>query len=176
MRNTIEAAPVAVETSRTGIGAQRGRSLWSDTRGRAGKTKCEEVAGCRCRLARQCVGHLLRFAVAPRPLAIPKRSPLAPLAGRGAGGEGFWDRLLAHRRSAHLPQRRGPPSSISRISPGGGGTTRWPFRSCSAGRLSADDFSHSLSTVGLRCARSAALCKAHEMHQRRDDVFRYTTR
>jgi len=29
--------------------------------------------------------------------------------------------------------------------------------SCSAGRFSADDFSNSVSTVGLRCARSAGV-------------------
>ena len=55
-----------------------------------------------------------------------------------------------------------------------GVANRWPFRSCSAGRLSVAGFSHSLSTVGLRCAPSAGPCRVHQMHQGRDEVQRYT--
>ena len=38
--------------------------------------------------------NLLRFQRPMPLLPIPRRSPLAPLAGRGAGGEGFLDRFL----------------------------------------------------------------------------------
>ena len=99
MRDTIEAAPGVVETSRIGQrrslvplglvpqkvlgGGHRGRSLWSSIRGRAGETRRKAVAGCRCRLVRQGVGHLVCFAIAPC-------------------------------RSAHPPQRRGSAASVSR--------------------------------------------------------------
>jgi len=56
----------------------------------------------------------------------------------------------------------------------GGGAARWSSRPCAAGSLWADGFSNSVSTVGLRCARSAALWRVHQTHQPPDDVHRYT--